>query len=92
MTANILWFRELGLDDVEGTSGLMGAFVGGEARTSVLATERDVVMSFRNTLRQASAMIQQRVAAVRRMEIRGTPPSAGRDGQEELASCSGHRH
>lgn len=81
----------LGLDDVEGTQGLMGAFVGGEPRIAALPAERDVVVSFRNTLKQASSMIQQRSAA-RRMEMNGTPPSTGRAGNDLQSACKCHRH
>ncbi len=60
----------LGLDDVEGTEGLMGAFVGGDPRPFVDPAEREVVVSFRKQLRDKMAQVQQAAATARRQDVR----------------------
>ncbi|MCO5296357.1 MAG: hypothetical protein M9921_05815 [Fimbriimonadaceae bacterium] len=61
----------LGLDDVEGTRGLMGPFVAGQPRPFVEQDELDVVTAFRRTMRERSAQIlQQQSTMVRRQDAR----------------------
>lgn len=59
----------LGLDDVDGTRGLMGPFVGGQPRPNLDPSELEVVASFRRTLRERSAQILQQATMVRRPDI-----------------------